>query len=350
MKSSSISDQILRLVKDRTYRPLELAALAERLEVSAEQYDDFQARAEALRSQGKIIITDAQTVLPPEMRGKAIGIYRANQRGFGFVVPTSTTAHGDLYIPVGHQKNAITGDTVLARVLKKGKRGDKTVYEGRIVRILERGRSQFVGRLQKKGRRWFIEPEGKESHGPIFVPDAKAKNAAEGLQVVVEITDYPTAKTEARGTIVEVLGRHGDPDVDTLSMIHQHDLPHGFSKRCKNQARRVATAYDADHACDGRIDLSRETIVTIDPDNARDFDDAISLKHKKGEWELGIHIADVSYFVKPGSALDDEAKERGNSVYFPGHVIPMLPETLSNGVCSLQGSIVRRSWVRCCRR
>ncbi|MEE8487493.1 MAG: VacB/RNase II family 3'-5' exoribonuclease [Gemmatimonadota bacterium] len=126
-----------------------------------------------------------------------------------------------------------------------------------------------------------------------------------------------------------------------MSMIRQYDLPHDFSKRCRNQARRVATAYDADHAGDGRIDLSRKTIVTIDPDNARDFDDAISLKHMKGEWKLGIHIADVSHFVKPGSALDDEARERGNSVYFPGHVIPMLPETLSNGVCSLQEGVPR---------
>lgn len=350
MKSSSISDQILRLVKDRAYRPLELPALAEHLEVPDGQYDDFQAQAEALHRQGKIIITEVHTVLPPGMRGQTIGTYRANTRGFGFVIPTSTTTHGDLYIPVGHQKNAITGDTVLARVLKKGKRGDRMVYEGRIVRILERGRSQFVGQLQKKGRRWFIEPEGKESHGPILVPDAKAKNAAEGMQVVVEITEYPSARTEARGTIVEVLGRHGDPGVDTSSMIRQYDLPHDFSKRCRNQARRVAGeacptrcagAYDADHAGDGRIDLSRKTIVTIDPDNARDFDDAISLKHKKGEWELGVHIADVSHFVKPGSALDDEAKERGNSVYFPGHVIPMLPETLSNGVCSLQEGVPR---------
>ena len=145
MKSSSISDQILRLVKDRAYRPLGLPALAERLEVSDEQYDDFQAQADVLHRQGKIIITEVHTVLPPEMRGQAIGIYRANPRGFGFVVPTSVTTHGDLYIPVGQQKNAITGDTVLARVLKKGKRGERTVYEGRIVRILERGRSQFVG-------------------------------------------------------------------------------------------------------------------------------------------------------------------------------------------------------------
>ena len=341
MKSSSISDQILRLVKDRAYRPLELPALAERLEVSDKQYDDFQAQAEALHRQGKIIITEVQTVLPPEMRGQAIGIYRANQRGFGFVVPTSVTTHGDLYIPVGQQTNAITGDTVLARVLKKGQRGGRTVYEGRIVRILERGRSQFVGALQKKRQRWFIVPEGKESHGPILIPDAKAKNAVEGMQVVVEITQYPSAKSEALGTIVEVLGRHGEPDVDTLSMIRHHDLPQDFSKRCKNQARRVATAYDPESACEGRIDLSGETIITIDPDNAKDFDDAISLRQSKGAWELGIHIADVSHFVKPGSALDDEAKERGNSVYFPGHVIPMLPETLSNGVCSLQEGVPR---------
>ena len=178
-------------MKDRAYRPLELSALAEQLKVSDEQYDGFQKQAESLCRQGQIIITEAQTVLPREMRGQAIGIYRANQRGFGFVVPTSTTTHGDLFIPVGHQKNAITGDTVLTRVLKKGKRGDRMAYEGRIVRILERGRSQFVGRLQKKGRRWFIVPEGKDSHEPIFVP--RASVLADGYSVISTTTCRPSA-------------------------------------------------------------------------------------------------------------------------------------------------------------
>ncbi len=341
MASEQFSERIIEFVSDHKFRPLEVRELADRLGVSSAQLDDFRDAAEALHRDGRVILGEDETIMPPEMRGKIIGIYRANPRGFGFVVPETVTAHGDLFIAPGHQKDAITGDTVLTRVLRKGKRGSKMVYEGRIVRVLDRGQSQFVGRLQKKGRHWLIVPEGRTWNGSILIPDATSKNAKKDTQVVVQITQYPTATTEASGVIVEVLGRQGDPGIDTITIIRQHNLPTEFSKDCLQQAQAAALDFDVDRAGDGRLDLRHETIITIDPEDAKDYDDAISLKFEDQAWELGVHIADVAHFVPPGSHIDTEAKQRGNSVYFPKYVIPMLPETLSNGACSLAEGVPR---------
>ncbi|MCH7526377.1 MAG: VacB/RNase II family 3'-5' exoribonuclease, partial [Planctomycetes bacterium] len=174
-------------------------------------------------------------------------------------------------------------------------------------------------------------------HVPIFIGDVGAKSARAGDQVVVEIIRYPSHEVDARGVIVKVLGRSGDPETDTLSIIHQYQLPHEFDEAVLESARRAIAEHDVEQAVVGREDLREQTVVTIDPDDARDFDDAISITSKgEGRLELGVHIADVSLFVQPGTALDDEARQRGNSVYFPQRVIPMLPEVLSNGLCSLQ--------------
>ena len=207
MTSDDLSTRILNLIGEREYRPQTLRELADQLGVNKKEYHAFRRAADALHRDGRVIIGEGHVVMPPEMRGKIIGTYRANPRGFGFVVPESATAHGDLYIPQGQQKSATTGDIVLTRILKKGKRGDRTVYEGRVVRVLERGRSQFVGCLEQKGNRWFIIPEGRAWHEPIFIPDAAAKSAKPRAKVVVQITQYPTPESEAQGVIIEVLGR-----------------------------------------------------------------------------------------------------------------------------------------------
>jgi ribonuclease R len=211
------------------------------------------------------------------------------------------------------------------------------LYEGQIEEILKRGQSRFVGALRREFGRWFVVPDGRTIHIPIVVADPGAKGAVADDQVVVEILDYPTAKTEARGVIVKVLGKRGDPGVDTLSIIEQYGLPGDFDEAVLQGARDALASYDPKVEAKDREDLRKLTIITIDPADARDFDDAISLIHNdNGTWQLGVHIADVSRFVEPGGALDDEARERANSVYLPRKVIPMLPEVLSNGVCSLQ--------------
>ncbi|MDH4240359.1 MAG: ribonuclease R, partial [Phycisphaerae bacterium] len=222
------------------------------------------------------------------------------------------------------------------RVRKEGKRGGQMRYRGEVVEILERSKNRFVGTLQKRSEGWIVQPDGKGFVEPISVDDVGAKGAKHKDKVVVEILSYPTEQYLARGVIVEVLGKAGRYDSEIKSVIHQFHLPSEFEEKCNKQASEAATGFDPENI-ENREDITGKVIVTIDPPDAKDFDDAISLEQDgKGNWVLGIHIADVSNFVKADSALDIEAKERGNSVYLPGKVIPMLPEVLSNGVCSLQ--------------
>jgi ribonuclease R len=183
---------------------------------------------------------------------------------------------------------------------------------------------------------WIVQPDGSRFVEPIVVEDVTAKNAREKDKVVVEILSYPSERYLARGVIVEVLGRAGQYDAEIESIMHQFHLPREFEAECLEQARRAALGFDLERI-DGREDITGKVIVTIDPPDAKDFDDAISLEtDSAGHWVLGVHIADVSHFIAKGSPLDEEARERGNSVYLPGKTIPMLPEVLSNGVCSLQ--------------
>ncbi|MBN1511342.1 MAG: ribonuclease R [Phycisphaerae bacterium] len=337
MPSEDFTERILRMLSREDYRPQRLRALARTLGIAEDQYGSFRDTVKALAKAGRVVLGSRNMLMPPEPSGTIVGRYRANPRGFGFVVPELPTAHGDLYVPPGESRGAMTGDTVRARVLRKGKRGGRMVYEGRILEIVQRGQSRFVGELLNEFGRWFVRPDGTTFHGLIFVDDPGAKSARAGDQVVVEIVQFPRRGTDARGVLVQVLGPRGDAEVDLKSILWQYGYPEGFPEDVLNEARRAVADYDPQAGLAGREDLRGQTVVTIDPDDARDFDDAISLKHRKGGLvELGVHIADVSHFVVAGGPLDREARERSNSVYFPGFVIPMLPEVLSNGVCSLQ--------------
>ncbi|GJM25461.1 MAG: ribonuclease R [Phycisphaerae bacterium] len=336
MSTEDVAEQILRFITSTDYRPQKVRALARSMGISDNEYGDFHFAVKGLRKTGRLALGSNNVVTLPQPSGTIVGSFRLNPRGFGFVIPENPDAHGDLFVPPGDTGNALTGDTVEAKIVKRGKRGDKMLFEGRVVEVLNRAQNHFVGELLHDFNRWFVRPDGNTFHGPVFVDDPGAKSTHEGDQVVVEITRYPTPGKEARGVIVRVLGERGLPEVDTLSMVVQYQLPEGFPPEVLQAAGDVSRSYNPE-GNDGRVDLSKETIITIDPVDARDFDDAISLKAlPKGQMELGVHIADVSHFVQPGSILDQEATARTTSVYFPRHVIPMLPEVLSNGVCSLQ--------------
>lgn len=273
----------------------------------------------------------------PDARDRVVGLFRKHQRGFGFVIPAPPTEYGDLFIPPGAGRDAITGDTVVARIAKRGHGPAGARVEGEIIEILERGRNRFVGELVKEGKTWSVLADGKILDAPILVADARSSRARAGDQVVVELSEFPSHDRPARGAIIEVLGRRGDPEIDTLGIVRQYHFRDPFPEPVLAEARQVIRRYNVDRERARREDLRGETIVTIDPDDARDFDDAISIREPaRGEFELGVHIADVSFFVREGGALDQEAALRGNSIYFPRHVIPMLPEVLSNGLCSLQ--------------
>jgi ribonuclease R len=337
LPSNKYTDRILSFIKAKDYRPKKVRELAEAMGIGLEEMGDFHDACRAMMRTGRIVLGAKNAVMLPARSDRVVGTFRLNPRGFGFVVPSTPSDHGDLFVPPGSTGGAITGDTVSAKVLKKGKRSGKMIFEGRISDILQRGQSRFVGELRSGFNRWFVVPDGNTLHVPIVVDDPSAKGGKSGDQVVVEILTYPTERTDARGVVVKVLGKRGQPDVETQSIIEQFQLPQEFNEEVLAETREVVDAYDAAREAKEREDLRKLTIITIDPEDARDFDDAISLTESSdGTFELGVHIADVAHFVRDGGALDTEARDRANSIYLPGTVIPMLPELLSNGVCSLQ--------------
>lgn len=343
--SEQFQSKILSYLKSEQAKPLRPRRLAKILSVEETDYNAFRDALRELMREGRVTLGTRGTVVLPTQQLRhdvLIGTYRHNRRGFGFVVPTDPQSHEDLYIPQGQHNGAITGDIVSAKITSRGQRDGKTLYEGKITEVLQRTHKRFVGELAKRHGTWLVMPEGNALTEPILTPDAASRHLKPGTKVVVELTQYPENGQWAQGVITEILGKAGQKDVDLKTVIVQYNLPGPFSEEVLAQARRALDQFQATREWPDRYDLTDEVIVTIDPEDAKDYDDAISLRRKDtGLWELGVHIADVAFFVPVGTPLDDEASERGNSCYFPGHVIPMLPEILSNGVCSLQEGVPR---------
>ncbi|MBL7214421.1 MAG: ribonuclease R [Phycisphaerae bacterium] len=331
-----LKKQILTTLTRRDYTPLSTKKLAQSIGVSSQEYPQFQAALEQLRQNQQVVVDARKNINLPTMGHRVIGTFRANARGFGFVIPLAPNAYGDLYVSPEDTAGAMNNDTVVARAVKKGHRDGQMRYSGIIIDIIERGSERFVGTLVRNKGLWMVQPEGKGFFPSILVDDAPSSGAKENDKVVLEIVSFPTEHMPGRGAIVEVLGRAGQYDAEIRSIIARYGLPAEFDTACRDQARLAAENFKPDPSRH-RSDITDKVIVTIDPPDARDFDDAISLKKdKSGNWQLGVHIADVSHFIPQESALDKEARLRGNSVYLPRKVIPMLPEVLSNGICSLQ--------------
>jgi len=331
--------RIMHLLTRRDYQPLKRRALARTLNVPDDQYKAFCQALELLYRQNRIVFGPAGTISLPHAANRLTGTFQATSGGFGFVKPDIPIAQGDIYIPAGESLDAVTGDSVIVHVFTRGKRDGQTSYGGRIIEILARGETRIVGTLTRQGKQWFVQPDGKKITELVAVDDPGAKNARSGDKVHVEILDYPTQGYYANGVIIERLGKSGTSATELKAVIRRYRLADKFSRTALNDTRQAVSNFDpaAAIAQDRREDIRNQTIVTIDPVDARDFDDAISLrKLPQDNWLLGIHIADVAYFVDEGTHLDQEARLRGNSVYLPQHVVPMLPEQLSNSLCSLQ--------------
>jgi len=346
------SRQILNHLSDQRYRPMSIRELADDLNIDDEDYHDFALAVEQLIGSGQALLGDSQTLTLPPPGREMTGTFRLHQRGFGFIMPDpdKRTSHGDLFVPAQHTNGAMTGDRVRAQIRHERGRagGGRSPYVGRIIEIIKRGEQHYVGTVFQADGKWFVQVDGKVMSDPIVIRDPHASNAGEGDKVVVELVKYPSERYLAEGVITELLGEAGEPSVETVAVMRAFGLDEKFEESVKQAARDAAHSFDPDNIDDDRTDLTDLFIATIDPPDARDFDDAISLieldpsTEKDGAaFELGVHIADVSHFVKPGTALDDEAAARGNSTYLPRKVIPMLPELLSNGVCSLQEGVKR---------
>jgi ribonuclease R len=271
------------------------------------------------------------------------GTFRRAAGGFGFVRPEGTQrAEGrdaDVFIPANKAGDAANGDIVSVRLEKT--RGRMGKFEGRIIDVVERATNRFVGVYFEQAGMGLVQVDGKIFANPIYVGDPGAKGVRADDKVLIEMVRFPSHVRDGEGVIVEVLGPRGKPGVDTMSIIYEFNLPGEFDDDALAEARKQAEKFD-EAIPRGRRDLTNEVIITIDPVDARDFDDAISLdRQKNGHWLLGVHIADVSHFVQTKSPLDREAHDRATSVYLPDRVIPMLPEIISNNLASLQPHKVR---------
>ena len=325
----------------RDYRPCNAKRLAQMLHMADRQKTIFDLAIHTLLDDGKID-TDARGQLTlTEMPDAVTGIYLARFGGGGVVRTDKPYAQGNLIIGPENTHGAIHGDTVKAKVLRRTARGRQgsTTLRGAVTAIIERTHQPIVGTLYKRGKQWFAVPDGRDRMEQILLQQPPTGMTQKNHKVAIELNTAPTEDRWATGRVVEDLGTAGDDLAERKSVIRRYRLPGAFAKACTRQARNAAKAFDDDlrHGrLSDRDDIRNKTIITIDPKDARDFDDAISItQHKDGTWQLGVHIADVSHFVTHGSALDQEAAKRANSTYLPGEVIPMLPETLSNGVCSL---------------
>ncbi|MCI8947408.1 MAG: ribonuclease R [Lachnospiraceae bacterium] len=319
---------ICELVDDKLYVPMKEKELAVFLQVSREDREALKEVLEELLAEGKLELTKRGRYKKPE-ETYVNGTFIGNQKGFGFLEVEGCAE--DLFIPESRVGGAFPGDTVQARVLP-GRRGKR--QEAEVVKVLERNMRQIVGTFQNHGSFGFVLPDDIRIISDVFVPGERSKGAVNGQKVVVEITDYGAPGKNPEGIVTEILGHAEDPGVDILSVIKAYDLPVEFPERVLNQAGRANhPVSEADMA--GRLDLRDLDMVTIDGEDAKDLDDAVSLTMEGDLYCLGVHIADVANYVQENSALDREAVKRGTSVYLVDRVIPMLPHALSNGICSL---------------
>ncbi len=338
---ADFAESVLKRVAEPEYKPATLKALSRQFAVAADDYAEFRATVKRLIQEGKLDLARDKTLHRPDRSGMIVGLFRRSARGFGFVRPLTPGGDKDqIFIPVEAARDASSGDEVAVTITRRSRRAGMN-NEGRIVRVLTRASSVFVGTYFEAGDASFVQIDGTTFHDPISVGDPGAKGAKPGDKVALEIVRYPTPYREGEGVITEILGRRGAPGVDTLSIIRAFNITDTFDEAALDEAREAARVFDeADIGT--RLDLRELLTVTIDPATARDFDDAISLsRDERGHWSLAVHIADVSHFVPTGSALDRAARHRGTSVYLPDRVIPMLPEIISNSLASLQAGRMR---------
>ena len=381
---TDLRTSVLELVTNDNYQPLKPAVIAKKLGLSKEGVFDLKKTIKRMVKAGELAWgpshlvypvgkthrrlknaleapsapvpkVDVPVERPPQPMKEKVkaktprdakhfsGTFRRAAGGFGFVRPEGTQrAEGrdaDIFIPADKTGDAASGDIVTVRL--ESRRGRMGKQEGTILEVIERATNRFVGVYFEQAGMGMVQIDGKLFTKPIFVGDPGAKGVRPEDKVVIDMVRFPSHVHDGEGVVVEVLGPRGQAGVDTMSIIYEYNLPGEFDEDVREESRRQADKFD-ESIGKGRRDLTGFTIVTIDPVDARDFDDAISLERmENGHWMLGVHIADVSHFVEQKTPLDREAYNRATSVYLPDRVIPMLPEIISNNLASLQPDKVR---------
>lgn len=335
---------LLTLMKDPTYVPMKLKELAMLLGVPKEQRKDLEEVLNELVASGKVGISKKGKYARSEVFAQT-GIFSAHHRGFGFV--TIEGRDGDLFVPPDDTGDAMDGDTVQVIIDENGRGGRA---EARVLKVLKHANETLIGTFEKNKSFGFVIPDNPRITMDIFIPQGKENGAVSGHKVVVKLDTYATRNKNPEGHVQEILGHINDPGVDILSIVRAYGLPEEFPEDVMEEVSHAPEELSADYVAEeigknGRVDLRDVPMVTIDGEDAKDLDDAVSVSKEtiNGEtiYHLGVHIADVSHYVKEGTPLDAEAYKRGTSVYLVDRVIPMLPHRLSNGICSLNAGCDR---------
>jgi ribonuclease R len=333
-------DQILALLRERVHHPAGVRELLHLLKVPREERASFKRHLKALVAAGSLIQIRGERFGLPEKMDLYVGRLETHPAGYGFVTPERPLdAGGDIYVSGPHLNEAMHGDRVVVRI-ERVKEGGR--YEGRVIRILERRNTWLVGRYDRDpDGMGYVVPFDRRVLMDIVVPPGQEGGASPGEMVTIELTRWPTATRGAIGRVAEVLGDIDAPGVDTEIVIRKFGIPDAHGADAVAEAARLGDVV-SDHDLAGRTDFRDWAIVTIDGEHARDFDDAISIERlPNGHFRLGVHIADVSHYVREGSALDRAAYERGTSVYFPERAVHMFPTELATGLCSLRPNVDR---------
>ena len=330
------SRELILHTLSETPHPMDFASLAEALQLSDEvDTDALKKRLRAMERDGQLLFNRKRQYIPVARADLISGRVLGHADGFGFLIPDDGSA--DLFLHAKQMASVMHGDRVLASVSGIDQRGRR---EGAIVEVLEHGTEQVVGRLMIESGFAFVIPDNKRLTLDILIPPDQLNGAQAGQIVVARLIEYPTKRAKPIGKIVEVLGNHMAPGMEIDIALRSYELPHQWPDAVREESDHFG--YDVpDTAKKGRKDLRSTPLVTIDGADAKDFDDAVFCERKGNHWRLLVAIADVSHYVRIGMALDKEATLRGTSVYFPGQVIPMLPEILSNGLCSLNPKVDR---------
>ncbi|PRX28651.1 RNAse R [Orenia metallireducens] len=328
----SIKNRILDFMKEQAYKPLTAEELLKAMDISRDQRSMLLDLLRNLEEQGAIIKNRRGCYGVPERMGMISGRLQGHAKGFAFLIPDNPNQE-DVYIHANDLKGAMHNDKVLVRKFNKA---DGRSSSGEVVRVLERSNKKIVGKYEDNKNFGFVVPDDNRISYDVFIPQSQTKGAKEGQKVVVEITKWPEKRRNPEGEVVEILGYQGEPGVDIEAIIKKLELPEYFPEDVRNEVEAIPDSIPQEEI-EGRRDLRDLKMVTIDGEDAKDFDDAVSIERlSDGKIRLGVHIADVTHYVRRGSALNKEAFNRATSIYLVDRVIPMLPEKLSNNMCSLR--------------
>lgn len=331
-------EEILEFMNESVYKPMPVDELIEVLGIQKDEKKEFEKYIEEMENEGLIFKNRRNRYGVPERMNLAVGRLQGNAKGFGFVI-TDTEGTPDIYISQENMGGAMNRDRVVAKILKEKEKGRSS--EGQIIKILKRENEKIIGTFENSTHFGFVVPDDKRIYQDIFIPKSEINGAVTGNKVVAEITKWPEPRRNPEGKIIEILGDKDEPGVDILSIIRKYGLPEEFPDEVENAAQMLPDSIPEEEYA-RRRDLRDLRMVTIDGEDAKDLDDAVSVERLgNGNYLLGVHIADVGYYVRENDIIDKEAQRRGTSVYLIDRVVPMLPKKLSNGICSLNPKVDR---------